>query len=707
MTHASANHLIHEQSPYLLQHAHNPVDWYPWGDEAFARATREDRPIFLSIGYATCHWCHVMARESFEDQEIGRLLNQWFVAIKVDREERPDIDQVYMAAAQALNGSGGWPLSLFLLPDGKPFWAATYIPPRSRNGQPGFVEILQAVHEAWQNRRPELVTGADRIIRAIAAADQGPVSSIDPKIARRTRDYLTDSFDPVHGGFGGAPRFPRPVLFDFLFHHFQTTGDARARDMGLTTLRHMARGGIHDQLGGGFHRYSVDSQWRVPHFEKMLYDQGQLLAAYSDGWLISGDPNLAGTARDIAAYVLRDLKSPDGAFYSAEDADSEDPYRPGRHGEGAFYLWREEEIVRTIGAAAANIFNFCYGVEFDGNAPHDPQGEFTGRNILYLARSPAEAAAHFKREEAEIRASLADSRQKLLYRRQQRRRPHLDDKILTGWNGLMISGLARAGAALDDPGLVDAAGAAAAFIRVRLFEEKTGRLLRRHRVGRSGIDGQLDDYTFLVRGLLDLYRVRQDPSLLEWAESLTRTAIDLFTDPRGGFFDVLATKRLPVRMKGAYDGAEPAANAVMAENLLNLGRILDNRDWIGLAGRTIETFAGPLNTYPPALPLMVRVWTELARTPAQVVVAGDPAAEDTRALLAVVHERYAPGLLLLLADGGGNQAFLARRLAFIRDLPVQGPARAWFCRDRTCRLPVHDPEGLAGLLEKEGYSTWR
>ncbi len=697
------NRLISEKSPYLLQHAFNPVDWYPWGEEAFALAKKEDKPIFLSIGYSTCHWCHVMAHESFEQSEIAAILNKWFVCIKVDREERPDIDQMYMAATQAMNGSGGWPMSVFLFPDGRPFWAATYIPPVGMHGQPGFPDILAAVHSAWLNRRDELESSAAGLIRALAGGNDMAPAAVRDTAAEQAFSSLVDSFDSRYGGFGGAPKFPRPVVLSFLFHYWHATGIDQARDMGLATLRTMARGGMNDQLGGGFHRYSVDGQWRVPHFEKMLYDQAQLADSYLDAFQITGDKQYADTAQQVFTYVLRDMRDPAGGFYSAEDADSDDPYAPGEHGEGAYYLWTEEDIVRTVGAADANIFNYCYGIEFDGNALADPQNEFSGRNILYLQHTVRDAVGQFKQDEAVIKQALNRARQKLFVSREQRKRPHLDDKVLTAWNGQMIGALARGGAVLHDTELIRAAGKAAAFIRENLYDQETKQLQRRYRQGESGLAGQLDDYAFLTSGLIDLYQVEQDPKWLEWALELTTTQIRLFWDAKGdGFFDSLQDPTLVIRMKNDYDGAEPAANSIAAENLVRLGRLTDNKEWLQLAEKTINSFSAQINGYPQALVRMLTVRRELQEKPRQVVIAGRREAEDTQALMEAVFSVYDPGRMILLADGGDNQQYTGRFLPFIQTVAMQhNQATGYVCKDFTCQLPMTEPDALRAELAGE------
>ncbi len=700
-----ANHLISEKSPYLLQHAFNPVDWYPWGDEPFALAKKEDKPIFLSIGYSTCHWCHVMAHESFENKEIAVLLNRYFVCVKVDREERPDVDQMYMAATMAMNGSGGWPMSVFLLPDGRPFYAATYIPAKSMYGRPGFPEIIEAVHNAWQGRRDELQQVAGKLIRSLENERQRSMAKIQSDVADRTFSGISGQFDAVYGGFGSAPKFPRPVLFTFLLQYYLKTGNKHALNMTLATLKAMAEGGMYDHLGGGFHRYSVDGQWRIPHFEKMLYDQAQLLNSYLDAYQITGDNQYAKVAREIADYVLRDMRDSKGGFYSAEDADSEDPYAPGKHGEGAFYLWTEKDIVTILGAKDANIFNFCYGVEFDGNALQDPQHEFTGRNILYRARSDEEAAGHFKMNVSKITASLEKSRSILFAKRKKRLQPHLDDKIITAWNGLMIGSLARAGAILEEQKMIDAAGQAAQFIQAILYDPETGLLQRRYRDGEAAHAGQLDDYAFLVSGLIDLYQVAQEPELLSWARELTIKSIQLFWDKESsGFFDSVADEKVPIRMKADYDGAEPAANSVASMNLLRLGRLTANDDWLKRAQQTVDAFSGQINAHPQALPQMLCVIQQLREKPEQVVIAGKRGAADTRAMLAEVWRHFNPARFVLLADKENNQKMLANMLPFMQTVTMKdGRATAYVCKDFTCRLPVTTVKDFAAQLKgKEG-----
>ncbi len=691
-----ANRLINEQSPYLLQHAFNPVDWFPWNEEAFSKAKSEDKPIFLSIGYSTCHWCHVMAHESFEDPEIAAILNQWFISIKVDREERPDIDQMYMAATQSMTGSGGWPMSVFLLPDSSPFYAGTYFPPTSVTNRPGFKDLLTTIHRVWLEQRDELQQSAIQIVATLGTGNSPTPAIIKPNVPEKCFQMLEQSYDPQEGGFGQAPKFPRPVVLSFLFSYYLSRNEEKARDMALYTLKKMAAGGMYDQLGGGFHRYSVDKNWFVPHFEKMLYDQAQLANSYLDAFQLTKDEEYAGVAREIFIYLLRDMRDPAGGFYSAEDADSDNPYNPGQHGEGAFYLWTQEDIVKRIDIQAAAIFTACYGVKDGGNVAHDPMSEFSGRNILFRAESNEEAAKRFKVNTEQIAQILANSKDVLFKARQQRQRPHLDDKVITAWNGMMIGALARGSRILQNPKLLDAAIETANFLRKHLCNSSDNTLLRRYRREQAGLAGQLTDYTYLVAGLLDLYQASHDPQWLSWSVGITERQIELFWNEKGGFFyDSVADHTVRIRMRDKYDGAEPAGNSVAAQNLLHLALLQNNAQWKQMARRLMESFSGVINRYPPALPLMLTAWQLLDTTPSQVVIAGKRGAEDTEALLQIVESTFNRPRLLLLADGGENQAYLATKLPFLENLaPLEGKATAYVCSDFICKMPVTTPEAL-------------
>ena len=694
------NKLIHEKSPYLLQHAFNPVDWYPWGQEAFSLAEREDKPIFLSIGYSTCHWCHVMADESFESNDVSALLNQHFVSIKVDREERPDIDQMYMTATQALTGGGGWPMSVFLLPDGSPFYAGTYFPPESAYNRPGFKDLLTAINTAWSEKRDDIEKSAEKLVAALEKAAGFSSDQIDNDVINRGYSILENSYDAGEGGFGTSPKFPRPVVLSFLFDYYLTTGEGKAKKMALHTLDKMAAGGMNDQLGGGFHRYSVDNHWFVPHFEKMLYDQVQLANSYLDAYQITKDDKYSQTVTDIFSYLLRDMRDPGGGFYSAEDADSENPYSPGDHGEGAFYLWTQEELVEILGTEAANIFNYSYGIMENGNVEQDPAAEFTGRNILHRKHDIDQVSQALSLNHDLVKQSIDSSRAKLLKTRDQRTRPHLDDKVITAWNGIAIGALARGSMVLQESQYLEAAVQTASFTRQHLFDDGTQTLKRRYRNGEAGLPGQLNDYTFMIAGLLELYQASHDAKWLKWATELTQKQLELFWNEAGGFFyDSVDDPTLKVRMRTEYDGAEPAGNSVAAHNLLRLGQLHNNPQWLEQTRRLIESFSDNINRYPPALPLMLTAWNQLRSKPTQVVIAGNRYAEDTKALLDVAHKNFDPARLVLLADGEENQAYLAKNLPFLQSVAaIDGKAAAYVCTDFICKMPVTAPLNLQEQL---------
>jgi uncharacterized protein len=680
------NRLVREKSPYLLQHAENPVDWYPWGEEAFAKAARENKPIFLSIGYSTCHWCHVMERESFENSSIAEALNQNFVPIKVDREERPDIDRVYMLFVQASTGSGGWPMSVFLTPERKPFFGGTYFPPDNRYGRPGFLAILENLAHAWQEdpRRIEQ-SGAQTLSRleqytAVSSAREEPA-----KDALENGYYaFRRVFDPRRGGFGGAPKFPRPSIHNFLLRYHSATGNQEALEMVLVTLREMAKGGMHDHLGGGFHRYSVDDRWFVPHFEKMLYDQAQLAVSYLEAFQITRDGRYAVWARDIFSYVQRDLTHPEGGFYSAEDADSaEDRDHPHEKREGAFYVWTRPEIFTALAPADAEIFGYRFGVEENGNVEEDPHGEFRDRNILFEAHTIEETAVKFGISPEQARESLQQSSARLHQVRAERPRPHLDDKILTAWNALMISAFAKAAQILDEPRYLDAARAAAAFVRAQLWDQERAMVLRRYRDGEAAIDGFLDDYAFLVNALLDLYETSFEAADFHFAARLAERALELFEDrENGAFFSTPSADTLVLRLKDDYDGAEPSGNSAIALALLRLARMTGREDFRRAADRTLTAFASRLNTAGAGVPQML-VALQFALTDPKEIVLTDP----DREMLRAVRRHFLPAAVILLA----------------RDAPQPLPAldgrpTAYVCANYACRLPVAAAAALEAQL---------
>ena len=681
-----ANRLIHETSPYLLQHAYNPVDWFPWGDEAFARARQENKPIFLSIGYSTCHWCHVMERESFENDDVAAIMNKYFVCIKVDREERPDIDRIYMTAVQATTGSGGWPMSVWLTPDLKPFLCGTYFPPDGRYGRPGFKESLQRVHDVWEANHDAVVAQAVQIAESVGqyatiAGDGSPGPALDDAPLRLGLEQFRSSYDEVNGGFGSAPKFPRPVGLNFLFRCLARTNEAATRDMALHTLRGMGEGGMFDQLSGGFHRYSVDERWLVSHFEKMLYDQAQLVSSYIDAYQITHDPFYADIARRTCDYVLRRMAGPDGGFYSAEDADSEGV-------EGKFYVWTRDEIDKIIGDKdRSDVFCRYYGVEHEGNWEDR-------NNVLHVALTVEETAKLFHKSEKDVTAILEAGRAKLFVAREKRVRPHRDEKVLTAWNGLMISALARAAQALDEPKYRDAAERAARYLVANRV--KDGKLTRT-----ATVPAMVEDYAFLGNGLVDLYEADFDPQWLVTATRLADTMLAQFYDAKaGGFFQTDGRDpSVIVRAKEDYDGAEPSGNSMAELLLLRLAQFTDRTDYRDAVEKTLQLFGDHLRKAPSTVPQMLCVLDFYLSKPKQIVIAGKAGAADTQAMLRAVRERYLPNAIVILADGGESQKALAKFLPFLETIePVGGKATAYVCVNYACQLPTNDRGKLAELL---------
>jgi hypothetical protein len=660
----AANRLAQEKSPYLLQHAHNPVDWYPWGEEAFAAARERDKPIFLSVGYSTCHWCHVMERESFENEDIAAILNRAFIPVKVDREERPDVDRVYMTFVQATTGSGGWPMSVFLTPSLKPFFGGTYFPPDNRYGRPGFASVLTQLAAAWITDRGRIEqSGADVLerLRTMFGSGAPSVPAREEEVRNRLFLTLRRNFDTRLGGFGGAPKFPRPVNLNFLLREHVWSKNEEALEMAVATLRAMAAGGMNDQLGGGFHRYSVDARWFVPHFEKMLYDQAQLAVSYLEAFQLTGDASLADVARSVFDYVLRDLTHPDGGFHSAEDADSViEASQPHEKGEGAFYVWTWDELEALLGEDAA-WFCETFGVERRGNVLEDPHREFQGKNILFAARAIDDPASGAKKLER-CRAILMAARDKRI-------RPHLDDKVLTAWNGLMISAFAKGAQVLGDERYRAAARRAASFIRERLLT-RDGILLRRWREGEAAIPGFLDDYAFFGQALLDLYETDFDDDDLALARKLTADMRTLFEDTaNGGFFSTVAgDENLVLRMKEDYDGAEPSANSIAILNLVRLGEI-------DAAKRALAAFSSTLADQPSGAPQLAIALAAAERPRTEIKIYGT--LESARALIETAHRRFVPFRTLSLAAGEPS---------------------AEVCTDFVCLPRTSDPAELHRLL---------
>ncbi len=688
------NRLIHEKSPYLLQHAHNPVDWYPWGEEAFAVARELDRPIFLSIGYATCHWCHVMEHESFEDPDVARLMNEAFVNIKVDREERPDIDGIYMTVAQLTTGQGGWPLTILMTPDRVPFLAATYIPRENRHGRVGMVDLVPRVRQAWEQDRSALLDSATSIqqqLENMAAADFGG-RTLGVDVLRQGFSELSASFDREHGGFGSAPKFPTPHRLLFLLRYWRRTGVDMALDMVEQTLDSLRAGGVFDQVGFGFHRYSTDREWLLPHFEKMLYDQAMLMLAYTE--FVEARPDHASetVVRQIGEYVLRDLTSPEGAFYSAEDADSEGE-------EGKFYVWSMDEVKAVLGEEGAHLTAAVWGLERAGNYRDEASGETTGLNIPHLQRPLAAAASDRGIPPDELKGLLENARRTLFAGRALRERPLLDDKVLTDWNGLMVAALARAGRVLSDAAFVAAARRCAAFIHGTMGS--AGDLLHRYRDGEAALQANLDDYAFLAWGEIELYQATLEPEHLGRAIQLTDAMVDGFHDAgRGGFFFSAEGKAdLIVRQREVYDGAVPSGNSVALFNLVRLARLTGRPDYEKLASETASAFSRQVASQPAAFTFFLSA-LDMAIGPSQeLVIVGDPEAEDTRSLLAVAGEGFHPSRVALLRPPGEAGSTIAELAPFTESFDLlDGRAAAYLCSGFACEQPVSDPDALRELI---------
>ncbi len=713
------NRLARERSPYLLQHAGNPVDWFPWGDEAFSRARAENKPIFVSIGYSTCHWCHVMEHESFENPDVAAVLNANFVSVKVDREERPDVDRVYMTFVQATTGSGGWPMSVWVTPELKPFYGGTYFPPTARWGRPGFLEILQEIARVWGVDRDKIEQSAESVVEQLRQDGAARPAASLPGVEAlgRTLAQFRQAFDPRHGGFGDAPKFPRASELLFLLREHARTGNEDARAMVLRTLRAIALGGMRDHVGGGFHRYSVDAGWRVPHFEKMLYDQAQLVLAFVEAAQASGDAFYLEVAEDTLRYVMREMTDAGGGFYSAEDADSIPPEMmsaPDAHkSEGALYLWRSDEIDALCGADAA-LVRARFGVQANGNAPIDPQQEFTGKNLLFVARSVDELAAEFERSPDAVADALTAARLALFGARLERPRPHLDDKVLTAWNGLMVAAFARTARVLAWKGAVDGSAAdgpaqylgaaqrAARFVHDRMWRADTKTLLRRYRDGHAEIDAYAEDYACLIFGLLELFQADPDPHWLRWAADLQRRQDELFWDPvDGGWFSTTGTDpTVLVRMKEDYDGAEPTASSVSALNLLTLAHLIEDPEWNIRIERTLRLFAPRLEQVGRGVPMMAGALSAYVAGPQQIIIVG----EDGAALRRVIASRYLPFSTTLSITGRQQQA-LADLLPVIAAMtPVDGQPAAYVCQNFSCRPPATEPEALARELGSSSTS---
>jgi hypothetical protein len=674
------NRLAQEKSPYLLQHAHNPVDWFAWNDAAFAKARADNKPIFLSIGYSTCHWCHVMERESFEKENVGQFLNKHFVSIKVDREERPDVDKIYMTFVQSTTGGGGWPMSVFLTPELKPFFGGTYFPPDARYGRPSFLQLLQQIAGLWRERKTEIVASADELharLELITSRDAKENFPLTPEILQRALQTFSEAYDAANGGFGGAPKFPQPSIPSFVLRAAKRFGDDAALKMVSHTCDRMNAGGIHDQLGGGFARYAVDAEWLVPHFEKMLYDNAQLAQLYLDAFLVSSDARHGDTVRDILDYVLRDMTHPGGGFFSAEDADSEGH-------EGKFYCWTQDELSKLLTVEEFNVAAKFFGITAEGNfVDHSHPTPLAGQNVLSIADSKVSAGDE---------KLLASAKEKMLAVRAKRIRPHLDDKILASWNGLMLGAFARASAVLGDEKYRAAAEKNLRFIRENLWDEKSKSLFHRWRDGERDKVELLEGYAFQLSGVIEFYEATLIPAHLDFAIELASAMIEKFYDAAdGGFWQSPAgAGDLILRVKDDYDGAEPSGNSVATLALLKLAAITGREDFKQPAEATLQLFASRLQQQPAALAFMLHALDFWLDEPRRVVIAGEIGSAEFQKLLRAAHSVYQPNKIVLGNTGAGEP--------FAKTLSAKKDATVFVCTGNACQPPTSDAKILREQL---------
>ncbi len=681
------NRLAKESSPYLLQHQYNPVDWYPWGQEAFDKAAELDRPIFLSIGYSTCHWCHVMEHESFEDEQVAELLNENFISIKVDREEMPEVDHVYMSVCQAMTGRGGWPLTIIMTPKKEPFFAGTYFPKSGRLGRPGMMELLPSIADAWKNRHDELVKSANKIHEFLISSNTKKLGdALNESILQDTYSQFVNQFDKDHGGFGTRPKFPSPhnLIFLLRFHHM--TGDKTSLMMVEKTLQEMRMGGIFDHVGFGFHRYSTDAEWLVPHFEKMLYDQAMLAMAYTEAFQLTGNKVYKKTAEEIFTYVQRDMTHSLGGFYSAEDADSEGE-------EGLFYLWKIEELNSILEGEDARYVQHVFNLQPDGNYKDESTGQFTGRNIFYLNKSTSELADKKK---------MSVIREKLFHAREKRIHPIKDDKILTDWNGLMIAAFAKAGVAFDSQELIEAAEKSAEFIFENLTDEK-GRMKKRFRIGVSGLDAHLDDYAFFVWGLLELYEATFNIQYLQKAIQLSEIMVaEFWNESSGGFYlGSDKTEALIVRSITGYDGAIPSGNSIAAMNLLKLTRITGDVKWAEMADKTFNVFSNEIERAPTGFTSMVTAFLFESDHPKEIVIVGSGKDPETWAALDRIKSTYNPNKVLLFKDIDDTERELSPLAKWTAtQQTIDNKTTFYVCQDFACKIPTTDIKQAIGFINE-------
>ena len=676
------NRLANSQSPYLLQHASNPVDWYPWGEEAFNKAKKENKPIFLSIGYSTCHWCHVMEHESFEDSTVAALMNENFISVKVDREEMPEVDHLYMSVCQAMTGRGGWPLTIIMTPEKEPFFAGTYFPKNGRGKRPGMMQLLPGLANAWNTKQDEIQKSIDRVQSYLVKVNTGTQGNAwDESMVRNAFTQFANRFDPDFGGFGKAPKFPSSHNLIFLLRYGKIFNDKTSRKMVETTLHHMRLGGIFDHIGLGFHRYSTDKRWFLPHFEKMLYDQAMISMAYLESYQLTGNENYADVAREIFSYVLRDMRDTKGGFFSAEDADSEGE-------EGLFYVWTEEELIEILGTDNGMKLAKIYGFSETGNFHEESSGRFTGNNIPYFPHDKSELAKKVGMDLESFDELITSTRKKLFEVREKRIHPLKDDKILTDWNGLMIAALALGGQVLKEPSYINAAKHSAEFIENSLRDKK-GRLMKRHRLGQSGLAPHLDDYSFMVWGLLNLYEATFEPNYLSSAIELTDIMIEDFSDENGGFYiGSKDAEKLMVRAKDSYDGAIPSGNSVAAMNLFRLSKITGNIHWVEMAEKTLKSFTEKAEKSPSGFSHMMTAFMFNDKNPKEIVVVGDGNLDGTQEILNTINSLYLPNRIILFKDISKSKS-LETIAPWTKDhVSLNGKPTIYICENFACKQPT-------------------
>ncbi len=687
-----SNQLSDEKSPYLLQHADNPVNWYPWCDEAFEKAKEEDKPVFLSIGYSTCHWCHVMAHESFEDPDVAEMMNETFVNIKVDREERPDIDDIYMTVCQMVTGRGGWPLNVVMTPDQEPFFAATYIPKKSRGRQMGMMDLIPRIRTMWNNNREEAMESVEQVMESLQnASEEAPGDELTDHTIERAVERMANQFDPSFGGFGTSPKFPSPHNLLLLMRFFDRTGHDEPLEMVKTTLTSMKQGGVFDHVGYGFHRYSTDRKWKVPHFEKMLYDQALLVIAYLEAYQITEETFYRKTVEQTLEYVLRDLRGPEGAFYSAEDADSEE-------GEGVFYQWTIDEIYDILGEETGDLAVQIFQLQREGNFHDEESGEKTGRNILFPGRPDEQIADELDLSLEEYHQRREKIRSQLFEARQERTRPHLDDKMLTDWNGLMISALARAAEVLNNDEYRSAAVKAADFLLDEL-RTSDGRLLHRYRDGETAVPGNAGDYAFLIRGLIDLYGSTFDETYLDDAITLNEDFLNRFWDEDDGGFYFTAddAEELITRRKTAHDGALPSSNSVAYINLLHLARMTGRTELEDRALELEKTFSDNIDSSPFSFTMFLCGLSFRLASCSEIVVAGEPDSEETQKVMKQLRAPYRPHSVLLFRPTSSSQQrkpSISKLAPYTEDMTESetGEPAIYVCKDFTCSTPTSNPD---------------